>query len=462
MGVVLTPERRNERGLVIVMMGLSMVVLMTVAALAIDIGYDRQLARHLQVGTDAGALAGAQELPNGSMANPGKAAVTRTTAAQYALTSIVDGTPPPLPAPSCSGFTCTYVLGTTTIRVTTPYTPPGGLPAFFGAQNFVYVEACKPGGRWFSQFLGAGGSTRCRSAVARNLDLFDGFSRGLISLEPTACDAMGFSGSSTTKLFSDGAVVVESSCPTNALDGGGSAWEVEAGLITVVGRADITPCSVSGCMNGTTPIEGVIRQGDPLGAMPVPPMPATNNPPATAGGVNPLGGPACDRTLQPGRYTGELSINSNETACFAPGIYWLEAGFRSNGGGALYGAGVLFYINGGDVQLNGNGEVRLQPVAVTVPSTDPLYQWRGVTLFQARTNSSAATINGNNNSTIGTVYMPAAQLNFSGNAGNGGSPFITGQAIARTVDISGNGYLTIDAEEMPQGDPPDPDIGLHR
>ena len=461
MGVVLRPDRRDERGLVIVMMGLSMVVLMTVAALAIDIGYDRQLARHLQVGTDAGALAGAQELPNGATANAGMAAVARTTAAQYALTSTVDGTPPPLPAPSCSGNTCTYVLGTTTIRATSPYTPTTGLPAQFAAHNFVRVEVCKPGGRWFSQFLGAGGSTRCRSAVARNLDLFENFARGLIALEPSGCRAMGFSGSSTTSLFSDGAVVVESSCPTNALDGGGSSWEVQAGLITVVGEADITPCSVNGCLNGTQPIEGAIRQGDPLRDMPAPTMPATTNPAPVPGGVNPLGGPACDRTYQPGRYTNTLSINSNETACFAPGLYWLEDGFHSNGGGALYGTGVLFYVNAGDIQLNGNGEVRLQPVPVTAPSSDPLYPWRGVSLFQARTNASAATINGNNNSTIGTVYMPGALLNFSGNAGNGGAPFITGQAIARTVDITGNGFLTIDAEEMPQGIPPEPDLGLH-
>jgi hypothetical protein len=461
-GDVLAPERRDERGLVIVMMGMSMVVLMIVAALAVDIGYDRQLTRHLQVGTDAGALAGALELPDGDTANAGKAALARTTAAQYALNSIVDGTPPPLPAPTCSGNTCTYVLGTTTIRATSPYTPAGGLPAYYNAHNFVHVEACKPGGRWFSQFLGAGGSTRCRSAVARNLDLFNNFARGLIALDPTACGAMSFSGSSTTNLFSDGAVIVESSCPTNALDGGGSAWEVEAGLITVVGEADIRPCSVNGCLNGTPPIEGVIRQGDPLGTMPAPTMPTTNNPAPVPGGANPLGGPACDRTYQPGRYTNELSINSNETACFAPGLYWLEGGFRSNGGGELYGTGVLFYNHSGDITLNGNGEVRLQPVATTAPASDPLYAWRGVTLFQARTNTSAATINGNNNSTIGTVYMPSATLNFSGNAGNGGSPFITGQAIARTVDISGNGYLTIDAEEMPQGTPPQPDLGLYR
>ena len=459
---MLTPAHRDERGLVIVMTAMTMLVLMIVAALAIDIGYDRQLTRHLQVGTDAGALAGALELPDGSSANAGKAAAARTSAAEYAVTGLFDGTAPALPAPTCSGNTCTYVLGTMTIRATSPYTPATGLPANFGAHNFVHVEACQPGGRWFSQFVGAGNSTRCRSAVARNRDIFDSFARGLIALEPTACDAMGFSGSSTTNLFSDGAVVVESSCPTNALDGGGSAWEVQAGLITVVGEADITPCSVVGCLNGTTPIEGVMRQGDPLGSLPTPTMPTNNNPAATPGGVNPLGGPACSHTYQPGRYTGQLSVASNDTACFAPGLYWLEAGFHSNGGAALYGTGVLFYINAGSVQMNGNGEVQLQPVPLTAPTTDPLYAWRGVTFFQARTNTTAATINGNNNSTIGTVYMPGALLNFSGNAGNGGSPFITGQAIARTVDITGNGYLTIDAEEMPQGTPPQPDLGLHQ
>ena len=459
---VLTDARRDERGLVIVMMSMCMVVLLGVAALAIDLGYDRQLTRHLQVGTDAGALAGALELPDGATADATKTATARTTAAQYTVASLFDGTPPSLPTPTCAGNTCTYVLDTTTIRVTSPYTPTGGLPARYSAHNFIDVEACQPGARWFAQAFSGGNSTRCRHAVARNLDLFQNMARGLVSLHPSNCESVAFSGSSTTNLYSDGAVVVESACRPNALDGGGSAWEVYAGLITVVGEAEITPCSVAGCLNGTEPVEDAIRQGDPFADLPTPPVPGTLNPAPVAGGVNPLGGPPCDNTYQPGRYANELSIGSNEIACFAPGMYQFDNGFHSNGGGELYGTGVFMYMNGGGLQLNGNGLVRLEPVPVTVPATDPLYAWRGISFFQSRTNTTEGDINGNNASSVGTIYMPGAHLDFQGSASAAGAPFVTGQVIASTVQITGSGFLSIDAEEMPQADPPDPDIGLHR
>ena len=444
------------------MMSLSMVVLLGVAALAVDIGYDRQLTRQLQVGTDAAALAGALELPNGATPDPAKSAVARTTAAEYAVASLFDGTPPAMPAPTCAGATCTYVLGTTTIRITSPYTPPGGLPPNYAAHNFIDVEACQPGARWFAQAFSGGNSVRCRHAVARNLDLFENMARGLISLHPTNCRSIEFSGSSTTNLHSDGAVVVESACRPNALDGGGSAWEVIAGLITVVGEAEISPCSVAGCLNGTEPVEDAIRQGDPFVDLPTPPVPGTLNPSPTAGGVNPLGGPPCGYTMQPGRYTSEVSIGSNVVVCFAPGAYQFDNGFRSNGGGQIYGTGVFVYMAGGSLQLNGNGLVQLEPVATTVPPTDPLYAWRGISFFQSRTNTSAGDINGNNSSSVGTIYMPAAHLDFQGSADSPGENFVTGQVVASTVRITGNGQLGIDAEELPQADPPDPDIGLYR
>ena len=456
-------KRRDERGVVVVLMALSMVVLLCVAALAVDLGYDRQLTRQLQVGTDAGSLAGALELPEGTIANPGRASLARSRAAEYAVGSLFDGTDPVLPTPNCSGDTCTYVLDTTTIRVTSPYTPTDGLPPRYAAHNFVYIEACEPGSRWFSQILTSAPSTRCREAVARKLNLYDGFARGLIALSPTSCRSIEFSGSSTTNLYSDGAVVVESNCVPNALDGGGSAWEVQAGLITVVGEAEIAPCSVMGCLNGTEPVEGAMRQGDPLRDLPNPTEPTVVNPAATPGGVNPIaGGPACSFTFQPGRYTTQLSVNSNSVACFAPGLYWLDGGFQANGGGQVYGTSVFFYLAGGGIDLNGNGRVVLEPVANTVTAAHPLYAWRGISFFQSRTNTSEASISGNNASRMGTLYLPAAHIDFQGSASANGTNFITGQAIAATVTITGNGYLSIDAEEPAQAIPPQPDVGLHR
>jgi Flp pilus assembly protein TadG len=65
------PLRRRageERGQVIVILVVMLVVLLGMAALVVDIGYAYYVQRTLQGSTDAASLAGAQELPNGSTA----------------------------------------------------------------------------------------------------------------------------------------------------------------------------------------------------------------------------------------------------------------------------------------------------------------------------------------------------------------------------------------------------------
>ncbi len=59
---------QNERGQVIVLLVLMMVVLLGFAALVVDVGYAYYAHRSLQSSADAAALAGAQELPNASAA----------------------------------------------------------------------------------------------------------------------------------------------------------------------------------------------------------------------------------------------------------------------------------------------------------------------------------------------------------------------------------------------------------
>ena len=59
---------QDERGQVIVLMVLMMVVLLGFAALVVDVGYAYYAHRSLQASADAAALAGSQELPNAANA----------------------------------------------------------------------------------------------------------------------------------------------------------------------------------------------------------------------------------------------------------------------------------------------------------------------------------------------------------------------------------------------------------
>ena len=59
---------RGERGQVLAVVALAMVALLGISAFAIDVGYAYYAKRQLQSATDAAALAGAQDLPNGTTA----------------------------------------------------------------------------------------------------------------------------------------------------------------------------------------------------------------------------------------------------------------------------------------------------------------------------------------------------------------------------------------------------------
>ena len=59
---------RRERGQILPLIVLMLIALLGVAAFAIDVGYAYYAKRQLQSATDAAALAGAQDLPNGTSA----------------------------------------------------------------------------------------------------------------------------------------------------------------------------------------------------------------------------------------------------------------------------------------------------------------------------------------------------------------------------------------------------------
>lgn len=443
-------QENDDRGVAIALVALTLTLLMGVSALVIDLGMDRQLSRNEQASTDAAALAAAQDLPKGTFANNGMANQARATARSYMAQSLNGSASGSGCTPDIA--TCTFNVGDYRVTVTTPYSLAGSP---YASHNLVYVRACTTSPALLSRAWSSDGREVCRSSVARNRNIVEGFGRGLVALNPTACPSLEFSGSSTTNLHSTGAIIVESDCTPNALDGGGNAWEVQAGLITVVGGYQINPCTELTCLNGTMPTTGVAPTGDPLGSLPEPVKPVPAVSPATAPGISPISGQPCTM-YQPGFYQ-TININSG-SACFAPGIYYLEQtsdtadAFRSNGNGFLHGNGVTFFVKRGAIALNGTGSLRLNPpVAGT---------YAGISIFQARSNTAPAKINGNDDSSIGTIYLPEAHLEFQGNAGSSSGDFVTGMVIADTVTITGNGYLKINADEPDVVQPPEDDLGL--
>lgn len=147
-------------------------------------------------------------------------------------------------------------------------------------------------------------------------------------------------------------------------------------------------------------------------------------------------------TINPGVYCGGISINAGATLTLNAGIYYLDQGSLSMAGNAtISGTGVTLVFtsstgnNWANAAINGNAIVSL-----TAPTSGPT---AGIVFFGDR-NMSAGTsfkLNGGGTQTFGgAVYLPKADLNFSG--GTSSSNGCT-QIIAETITFSGNSNLAI-------------------
>lgn len=446
---------RGERGAAIVVVAPMLVGFCVLVALVVDLGNARQVANHGQASVDAGALAGARELP---LARPDAtaAAAARAEAAEVLNRNLTGtaGSPTEVPcdagAPASS--TC-YLIGDADVVVASPYVGTWAGAPF--SHSLIYTEVCQPTPTFFADVAGLRSPTVCRDAVARRFSATGGYGYGLVVLEPTECGALKFRGDSETTLSSNGAVMVNSSCvdhATGAMDSSGSKWDLVAEYIGVVGNATLSPCdpeSADPCTS-SAPIEGIAPFDDPIGVTAPDPttMPTRNT---------------CSTTvLLPGRYPSQCRVNSGNRI-LRPGTYYFNDGFHFNGGSIVCSNtatsfpipaastcdGVTLVVGGDSFILNGNGKVDLPP-----PTTGP---YAGISVHQVTSDSSR--INGTADFNLGTVYAPDAVLEFSGNGG-GEAVNIYGQVVGRMIDIGGtfdfNIVVPLDAPDAV----PEESIGL--
>lgn len=459
--VLRTRGRRRDDGAVLVFIAPCLVVLFAMTALVVDLGNARQESRQAQASADAAALAGASKLP---VAGPDSAAAAaaEVEAAQYVNLNLTGSAATPTAATCPSGVpagsTC-YTVGSASVVAASPYVGTWtGAPRSY---SLVYVKICQPTASFFAGAIGASSPTVCREAVGRRKNSSGGLGLGLVVIDPTACGALTFQGTSTTTLSSNGAVMVNSNCTNTtqgAMDSSGSAWNLEATFIGVVGNPTLSPCdpTITNACTSTVP-QPVDPFDDPLSLSPPSPIPPTSPTSACpAGGVN---------VMQPGTYPTACTFN-NGAFIFRPGVYYLQQGFKSAGSASMVCsdtattfplpaantcAGVTFIIAGAHFDMTGSGKVYLPP-----PTTGP---YAGVTFYQ--TSSSSSTINGTSDFLLGTVYAPNALLNFTGSGGSGGIKVnIEGMVVAKKADISGSFRFNINVPEDQTVDAPVDDIGL--
>ena len=417
--------RTDERGVISVVV-IFMVVLFAFTAIVIDLGNTRQIKRQEQNAVDAAALAGVRELDVPAAPTPAQQEAARDEAAKYAAEGLFSGAPPAVTQVACPGGTpastgC-YTIGDSALRATTPYTMAGATAA---PDRLLRVDVCRDVNNFFGDVVGVSTFRPCASAVAKVVAGLGTVARGIVVLDPSSASALLKEGNATITVV-NGHVVVNS---TN-----GSAAQCNSsngGIFTPNGSSFVTGGRGGASCLHPNEVTGVPAITDPLTSVPNPSSAGLT--PRTANG-------STATTLQPGRYAGALNISGgSRTITMQSGIYWFDNGFSCAGANKalVSGAGgVLIFIAGGAFSTSGSCQALLSPM-----TSGP---YAGITVFQARGNTTQSTIAGNGTGMSGTIYMPSARLRV---AGNGTQSFNSAMLVVSRLNVAGNGSITLHAAE---------------
>ena len=383
---------RDESGQTLVLAAVCMVVLIAMLGLSIDAGMLRYQKRLMQNAADAAALAGALELAAcGSTAN----CAAMRTAAQDALTE--NGFPGSTLLTNCATSPNTKL----TITVNNP---PCALSSDTnkGNNNYVEVVVSQPVATVFAKILGV------------NTVLIAARAEATRSAPPCV---YFLSQDSIQPSFSVTNQTIQTSCT------------FYLGLsYSFAGNASSTGSSylVAGAAANST---GSVTPAATFNAAPLPnPLSDLSAPtPDSCAYVNPMIiGPA---NLQPGTYCGTLTITTNATVTFAPGIYIILGSLYVNGA-TLTGSDVTFYVSQGNGYSSGNSTIVNVNATLSAPTSGNL---QGILYF------SDPSLPAGKAGLSFKDWNPATRLD--------GILYLPGQELsASDVTLEGNNYFAVVAD----------------
>jgi Flp pilus assembly protein TadG len=362
---------------------IALVVLIGVAALAVDVGDLWTTRRLMQSAADAGAVAGADEITLGGNSSAITAAAKDAT--------------------SHNGFTDGAARAGTSNTVTVAVHNPPTFGPFATNSNAVEVDVSQSQPTYFMKVLGWQAVPVSTTAIA----VTTGSGSCIYSLDPHVSGATTVGG---TASVSSSCGLYDNSDSSSALivSGGGT---ITSPLVGVVGGTTV---------NGggsTPPTTGIAQFGDPLAYIPAPSFSSSS---CGSFKAQTLSGPYSPQT-----FCGGIKINAGATVTFNPGLYIVDGGGITISGGTVSGSGVTFYLTGASgngssaqnysgVTINGNATVNLSS-----PCTSSGGSIAGMLFFQDRsiTNGAASSFNGSASSTYsGALYFPTTPLAYSGSS----------------------------------------------
>ncbi len=399
-------NRRGERGSILLLGALTMMLLIAFVGLALDACYMYFHKRNMQTAADAGAYAGALEILRGN---------TDISVAAKQDTSL-------------NGFTD----GSNNVTVTVNNPPLYGTKA--GNANFVEVIVTHPQPTWFMQMLRFNSVTVAARAVA-----------GVGNTSNGCVYALNRNTSNTNNgFFVNGTTNSAFSCGVFS----NANFRAVGGACVVTPAVDYSGTYTNQDSSGNCGPQ-VAGPGDPV----VDPLlnkysiPSYSSCTATNFRVN----NGTTVTIPPGTYCGGITISGSvQNIIFSPGEYILVGGGLSvNGSANVSGSGVTFFDTYPGTQSNKYGPISITgtgTVTLSAPTSgtdkgllfyqDPRVQWSA---------SNGSTIAGAANSTYdGILYFPTTDLTYAGNSSS--TSGTDGYTILVGYDITVNGTAHINAD----------------
>jgi Flp pilus assembly protein TadG len=394
--------RRDEAGSYLIITGLMMPALIGFAGLGTEAGLLYQKHRTMQSAADSAAVSAATALFVESN-NPSLASVLLAQA--NAVTS-------PFGFPNGSNGA--------TVTVNQPPTS-GPHIASVGAVEVVISQTQK---RLFSAIW----SSEPVTVTARSVAVAAGGTGCVLALDPLARSAANFSGNPKVNLNSCG--LYDNSADSAALNVGGSA-QLSALSVNVVG--DISGYGNITAANGIR--TGVAPLIDPYAGTTIPPFSGCTSHNLTIKAA---------KTIDPGVYCGGIAFNAGANAKLNPGIYYIDGGdVTVNGGAIVAGSGVslVFTSSSGNYStatISGGATVNL-----TAPTSGDM---AGFVIYGDRGMQVGTTfkLNGGASQVLnGAIYLPKAAVDF---AGGNDSDTKCLQLIGNTLKFVGNSSLAINCD----------------
>ncbi len=391
---------RDQSGSYVIVSALLMPVLVGTAGLGTEVGWWYYKHKNMQSAADSGAVSAATAVT----ASGDLTAEANAVTANYGYANAVNNVTINVNQPPKTG---NYITNSQAVEVIVSQPQQRLLSALFGSDPVMIT--------------------------ARAVALPNSGTGCVLALNASASPGVNVSGSNQLNLIKCNLYSNSNASPSLNVSGSATVAANQVGVVgDVSGTSNIT--ATNGVRTHMLPV------ADPYASVSPPLEPSCSSAKIT---VNANGK---TNTLSPGCYSGSITVNAGATLNLSPGIYYLDGASLSVAGNAtITGSGVTLVFTGsggnwGTASIGSNAIVDL-----TAPTTGST---KGIVMYGDRKMPAGTAFNltgGGTQNFGGAIYLPKANLNFSG--GNGTSASCT-KIIADTVSFSGTSNLQVNCSAL--------------